>query len=687
MVQSKVQRRVSLLTLLLSTVSPAIAQEKPDIVTLEPIIVSGEIIGRDWLDTGTSAERLDEEDLENRPALDNVRDILEDTVNVMVPTGAAKAPTIRGVDGTGPAENANAFFAGSRARLGLRIDGRPAGYNELVFGNAGLWDVESVEVLRGPQSTLVGRNAVAGTVVIKTKDPTFDYSGALEASVGNYQGRQFAGMVNLPIAEDLLAVRIAGEWQSSESAVGYEPFPGASNPGDIESINVRGKILAHPNIGEDSTLRLTVAHSSYEGPQGEIIVRPFDNRYSNFPQQPVHKPSTTSISGEFEVDLDDHWRLELDTSFTDFKFDRKTSPGSSNAGIDTLELSVDPRVRYSADNGVDILVGAHLYKSRQDEFIEFVALQNFDDKVDTYALYGEAVIPVTDSVDVSLGARYEYERHRRNGGDAAGAVATIDSDRSFRAFLPKFGLNWQPSRRQSYGFHISKGYNAGGGGISVGTPVPFPVIHYQYDEETVWNYEVYGRQKLMNGRLQLTQNVFFSRYKDMQLPFDLTPLDTRDEAFVVRNADAVTTYGAELGASFDLTENLNLFGNIGLLKTDITDYPASGVEGNELFGAPSLTGNAGFTWQYGGFKTSFSARYSDGYFTDINNRPRGKVDPYIVADAHVSYQFNNIRVFGEVKNLFNSDSAVAFYPGATTADDTAVLLQPLTFRIGTGIEF
>lgn len=672
----------------LVSAAPAIAQDtESNAVQLESITVSGELIERSLDRTGTSVEILDAEELEKRPAITNVRDVLENTVNITMPTGAAKAPTIRGVDGTGPAENANAFFAGSRARMGLRIDGRPASYNEIVFGNSSLWDVEKVEVLRGAQSTPVGRNAIAGNIAITTKNPTFEQSGAIQTSAGNYEGRRFSGMVNTPIVKDLLAARFSADWQAGESAVNYEPFAGTENPGEIRALSLRGKLLARPNLGLDSTLLLTASHSSYKAPQGEIIVRPFDDRNSNFPTQPVHKPSTTSLGGEFEVDLDENWRLELDASATDFRFTRTVRPGTSNARIDTLELAMDPRVRYSGDNGFEALLGTHLYRARQDEFIEFVARQNFDDEVDTYAIYGETIIPLADAWELTVGARYEQEQHRRSGGDATGTVATIDSDRTFDAFLPRIGVNWEAAYNQNYGVLVSKGYNAGGGGIAFNSPTPFPVVHYEYDSETVWNYEIYGRQTLMGGRLGLTQNLFYARYTDMQLPFDLTPLDTRDESFVVRNADQVVTYGAELGATFALLENVDLFGNVGLLKTEVEEYPGSGIEGNSLFGAPNLTGAAGVSWQQDGWNASLAARYSDSYFTDINNRARGKTDAYIVTDAEMGYAFGNIRIFGEIKNIFDADTAVAFYPGSTEATDTAVLLQPRTFRLGVSARF
>jgi len=133
--------------------------------------------------------------------------------------------------------------------------------------------------------------------------------------------------------------------------------------------------------------------------------------------------------------------------------------------------------------------------------------------------------------------------------------------------------------------------------------------------------------------------------------------------------------------------NVDLFGNVGLLKTEVEKYPGSGIEGNSLFGAPNLTGAAGVSWQQDGWNASLAARYSDSYFTDINNRPRGKTDAYIVTDAEMGYAFGNIRIFGEIKNIFDADTAVAYHPGSTQATDNAVLLQPRTFRLGVSARF
>lgn len=653
---------------------------------VDEIIVHGSFIDQDWMKTSTSIDLLSAEKLDQQPNSQKLEDILETSTNISLPTGAAKSATIRGIDGTGPAENANAFFAGSRPRIGLRLDGRAANFNEIVYGTASLWDIDKIEILRGPQSLLVGRNAIAGTVNITTKDPEFKMSGAAETSITNYETRRVSGMINLPLDQDI-ALRVSADWLTGNSDIHYQSFPGVENPGELDTLNLRAKLLAYPDLGQHSELRITATHNTHRGPQGEIIVRPFKNRTSDFPKQPVHEVTTSAISSAFDLDFADNWHFGLDSSFSKSKFNRITAPNTSNGKVETTELSLDPYIRYDGDSGFQGLIGGHFYHADQDEAIEFIADQRFRDETRTFAIYGQTIIPLGYDLDLTLGGRYEKEYRKRQGGDQTGSIAKIDSDRSFQAFLPSVGLNWQVSPDQSYGLSVSKGYNAGGGGIAFGFPNPFPIIHYEYDPETVWNYEVYGRQKLLGGDLQLTQNLFYTRYSDMQLPFDLTPNDTRDELFVVQNANTVTTYGLEIGANYQVNEALSLFGNIGLLQTSVNDFPNSGVEKNQLFGAPTATANAGINWRYKGFEANYSARYSDSYFTSITNHPQGKADPSFIQDAKLSYNMGNFEFFTEVNNILNDDPAVAYYPGSTQAQDKAVLQRPRQVRFGISARF
>jgi len=146
---------------------------------LDEVIVTAEKLGRSLMRTPTSTVVLDRRELENRAGLTTTRDLLETIPNVVLSGTGNTAPVIRGIDSTGAAQGADAFFAGSRPRLNVQVDGRALSYNEITFGDSALWDVQQVEVLRGAQSTLQGRNAIAGTIASIRHSPLIAHSKPL----------------------------------------------------------------------------------------------------------------------------------------------------------------------------------------------------------------------------------------------------------------------------------------------------------------------------------------------------------------------------------------------------------------------------------------------------------------------------------------------------------------------------
>lgn len=669
---------VFMTTILVSLSVPVSAQE----VRLQGIVVTGELIDRPLQETGTSVEVLTEEDLENRPGLDSAIDVLEQTPNVNVLNGSAFAPTVRGVDGTGPTFALFAYFAGTRPRLNYQLDGRTVNYTELIDGDTGIWDLDRIEVLRGPQSTITGRNSIAGTVLIETKDPTFETEGAAQIAAGNYDRRRFSVMANTPIFPDLMAVRLTADWVNYSSTVNFQPFLNVDDPEDKKYLNLRGKVLFTPNIGENTKLLLNFNHIKNKRPNSERVARPFEERVASFAQQPVHTTTTNSIGTEFSTALSNTITFDVNSNYSDFNLDRNAVLQGGPATIDTREFVIEPKITYKDTAGFSAVAGIYHHRIRQDELINVVVDNIFDDKTDTFAAYAEGIIPLSSQFDLLVGGRYERENRSRVGGDA-GPFVDIDYDETFEAFLPKAGLTWHPTKSMSYGIQVARGFNAGGAGVAFG-PMLFPVQPYEYDEEYVWNYELFGRQTFANGRIRTTQNIFFSDYKDMQLPFEIDPTDANPFDIVVRNFEKVRTYGAELGVAAQITDVLTLYGNVGLLQTEIVKSSGSAaLEGNDLQRAPNLTANVGVIWKDGNWRASASARYSDAYFSDIDNRPRGKVDPFVIADAELAYDFGGAEVFGSVKNIFDHDQNIALFAnGANPNLDAAIRQQPRTFWAG-----
>jgi outer membrane receptor protein involved in Fe transport len=451
-------------------------------ITLGPVVVTGEKVDRSLRDTATSVTVLDAETIEERPGLESTNQALERLPNLTATGTNNLAPAVRGVDGTGPAQGADAFFAGTRPRLNVQIDGRPASYNEVVFGDVSLWDVEQVEVLRGPQSQLQGRNAIAGTVVVKTKDPTYDYEVGARLLGGNFETVEGSAVVSGPIVEDQLAFRLAFDRAHSRSFVHMPDLPG-EDPENYDSVTLRGKLLIEPEALEGFSTLVTLSYSDYSAPQYEGVARPFDEHVYAFPESPVFNPRTMTGIVETTWEVTDSLAFENTFSVADTGVERKANPGAGNVEVDGLEFVEEPLLRFSAlDGRLSGLGGVYFFHADQHDSIDLFGGGDFDDETTTAAAFGELTYSVLDDVDITVGARYEEEQRRRTGG--AGPFL-IDLDETYRAFLPKFGIAWHATEELTVGAVVARGYNGGGAGFTY--DVPF--TSYVFDPEYVWNYE------------------------------------------------------------------------------------------------------------------------------------------------------------------------------------------------------
>ncbi|WP_242113279.1 TonB-dependent receptor [Luteimonas aquatica] len=665
---------------------PALAEEAapPSATTLDTVTVIADKQGRSQRDTGTSATVVDGQALQAR-GLDDSRSLLGNMANVTSPGVGNLAPAVRGVDGTGPATGSDAFFAGTRPRLSLSIDGRPASYNEIVFGGDSLWDVQQIELLRGPQSLLQGRNAIAGTLAIKTRDPSFTPEGSVRVLAGNRDRRQAAFAVSGPLAGDQVAFRIAGDVQRQHSYLDFAPIPGASDPGEFETRTLRGKLLVKPDALPDFSALLTFQHAQSRAPQLESESRPFGDKRNSTPDMPVFDNRGNVLIADTQWRLNDRLRWDTLISATDLHVKREAPKNTGIASIDNREYVLEPKlVLEKGDGRASGIFGAYFFRANQDELIDFpMDGERFRDEIRTAALYGQTQVALRDDLELTLGARYERERHRRAGGD--GAIIDIDIDKTYNAFLPKLGLSWHANERWTFGGLVSRGYNAGGGGVVAAYAFPAMVFRtYFFEPEYVVNYEAFFRGELADGRVQLTGNVFYGDYRDMQLPFDLDPRPGV-WSVEVRNADRARNYGAELGLRWQATPALELYSDIGVLRTKVTRYPNSGIEGNAFANAPTFTANAGLLWRgAGGGEFGLNARHSNAYYSDIENRPLGRTDAYWVVNAKGGYRFGRTYVFAGVDNAFDDRSALQVYTYSIDPSpyDSATLIRPRSWYVG-----
>jgi len=216
------------------------------VTALPAITVYGARTTQTLEDVTASVGVVTDETIENRELL-SFRDAFRMMGNVRDADWADAGFVIRGI-------NSEGLTPGGAPLASVYVDGIQQTVQGARRGARGLWDVEQVEIYRGPQSTLAGRAALAGAIYVKTKDPTHDFEAAGRALTGTDETHGGGAMVNLPVIEDQVALRLSAEYERSENDINYptyEQFDLYDDFVEDEYFSLRGKALIEPaNIPE-----------------------------------------------------------------------------------------------------------------------------------------------------------------------------------------------------------------------------------------------------------------------------------------------------------------------------------------------------------------------------------------------------------------------------------------------------
>jgi outer membrane receptor protein involved in Fe transport len=238
----------------LSLSIPAYAQT----IALPEITILGELIERRSQDATTSVGVITNERIQQEQILD-FHDALNATANALSTRGSSNNSgiTIRGINSEGLSQNQS---ANSAPVIGVIVDGAMQNAEAVRRGVRSIWDVEQVEILRGPQSTLQGKNTAAGAVLVKTKDPTFSWQAMAELTAGTHELFSTGVMLSGPLIPNELAFRVAGQIYRAENDIRYSD-PGNARLGEDRFGNIRGKILWTPASIPGLRALFTVAHT------------------------------------------------------------------------------------------------------------------------------------------------------------------------------------------------------------------------------------------------------------------------------------------------------------------------------------------------------------------------------------------------------------------------------------------
>ena len=432
--------------------------EKIDSANIERIMVTGQKIARSIQETTTSVAVLTEKQLEQEN-INNFREVLINTANTH--TSGSSSFSIRGIDGFNVSGGGNSFLAS------VYVDGAPLPERMISGGAFSTWDAKQIEVLRGPQSTLQGRNALAGAVIMTTQTPTQEWEGKYQLTAGDNGQKEIGVAIGGGLIEDELAFRFSGE---KKEFGGYNENLTRNETSDFhDDETYRLKLLYQPSAipAFSAQLGYTYVNSRYGNTGIEIAEgeNPFENRNTYYNDGRDETINADMIVLELQYDLSDIWNISSHTTWsgvdTDYKWDTDflaisgsvfpEDTGSATHYKNTTDsLSQELRLIFEYDN-VSGVIGAYFFKTDIDDssnglsnlklnrlgltsdilqaryglsepIADFVvgqyaefnpahtsALSSSQQMISSYALFADGVWNVTEKWDVFAGIRFDRE--------------------------------------------------------------------------------------------------------------------------------------------------------------------------------------------------------------------------------------------------------------------------------------
>lgn len=677
----------SALSILVANALSVQAQEADTIsnfTVLETLMVTGERVERSVFDTASSVEVVSDEQLKKKAPGKSVKEIVDGMANVHMP-GDTGAPVIRGQATEGPNRGVGAFTAGTVPRATLNVDGRYLSFNELYFGTSSLWDVESVEVFRGPQTTSQGANSIAGAIIVNTKDPTFTPEAAYQVIYGSNNMKRASVAFSGPIIEDELAARLALDYFDRDTYVDF--VNPAFDPGNAETDilirNGRFKLLWTPSSVPGLEAKLTYSHSESNGPQAESVSFPFDNWESTADAVVGWPIKSDAVIADVSYEMDNGITLFNQFQYSQADIERRYRIANlGTVTLDQTDVSNETRATFEAMDGrLTGVLGLFARQVVSDEYMNLLGDYDFDDTKTSVGVYSELTYDITDRWSVTGGLRYQYDKVERLIALPTGS--THDYQENFGALLPKLSVSYKVTPDIVIGGLVSRGYNPGGVSLRSRTNIAVP-----FQQETAWNYELFGRANLLDDRLTLTGNLFYTDHRDAQRNVINFISSVFPESVTV-NAERARSYGLEVGGTYRFNDAFQIYGSAGLLRTEIVEFTnsAADFEGKEFERSPRYSFSIGANWDITEqWAVNADLRHVGSYFSDSDNDPQFKIEPYTVANAQVSYKpRDEFEVFGYVKNIFNdtSPTSISNFRGSLSGS----VVRPREFGIGVRGQF
>lgn len=672
------------------------------------IIVTARRFEERLIDVPAAISVVSSSDVQNS-TMSSLSDISQVIPNVRASDGSL-APnfTIRGISSQSGED------AGFPPAVGVYIDdiflGRDRAFNTVMN------DIARVEVLRGPQGTLYGKNTIAGTINVITRRPNDDFHLNADVTLGNLDYRQFRGSISGPIVEGQLA---AGLSYISREREGY--IENATTGNDANNLDAEGgRFSAVFTPSSDFTLVLNAdTYRQEDSPAMEtysyvplplpsyasVPAQVRDDRIINHNLDTLYQREMWGVSGRIEYDVNPNLSFTSISAYREYTSDGEDD--SDGLPLDQFNVgrtenvqnfSQEFRFNYDAGGPLDWVLGFYYYQEDIESLRRIrigpdfpIQLLNpmapalpptFEETArtdayltdDAWAVFGAFNYDLTDRLTLSAGLRYTDEERTVDYTQTpvlvtpfnlvqlfAITVPTINDQRHDTEYTGDLSLSYSFGEDTTGYVRYARGFKAGGFLAEVLSPPPFtPPTSIDFAPEFVDNYEVGFRTSLFDDRLGLALTAFYLDFTDKQEKVNT------GISYIISNAAEATSQGFEAELYWRITDHLRFETSFATLDATYSSFPNAGglgvdFSGNRLVSAPEFSGVAAL--QYDG-PSGFSNLdlfgrvelvHSDELETTTSNSAALRQNAYDLVNARLGLRGDHYGVYLWGRNLTDED--------------------------------
>ncbi len=575
---------------------------------------------------------------------------------------------------------------------------------------ATLFDIQRIEVLRGPQGTRYGANALAGLIYVQSAMPTSDFDGRVQLTTADDDTRSAGVAIGGPVtATGQLLFRLSAHHYEG-NGFRSNTYLGRDDTNGRDETTFRGRLrwLPSDDLSVDVAAMIADVDNGYDA-------FAIDNSYTMLSDKPG-RDAQASAGASIRIGWVGAERVTF-TSITsvadsdiDFSFDADWGNDDAWAPVtyDYISLSDRSRRTVSQELRFASTDAGRLFNGTTGWLLGIYAL-NLQDELLTINQgdYFDPGFNFADSLDDSFGSKYDstnfaaFGQLERLFGNATRLSVGLRIERRSTDYEDTAGLQAGPSETMSGGeitlshdhsdsitsfVSLSKGYKAGGFNLGI-----VPDGRREFGAEETWNLEAGIKSSFLGDALWLNVAAFFSRRDDQQVrtSFQLIPNDPASFVFFTDNAAKGETVGLEADLRWFVSAAFELYANVGLLDATFDEFstPQVDLSGRKQAHAPDYTLAAGASYRHaGGLFARLDVTARDAFYFDVSHNQKSR--PYELVNARVGYDAErwSLQLWG--RNLLDRQYAVrGFYFGNEPPDFPNALYTRLGDARQVGVTF